>query len=263
MSLNNAPEPIAHFYDARVSLKPPGVPPSLSAPYEALYGEILKQFPGRSAQGLEIACGVGVHCLRLAELGYKMTGFDLSRESLQKAEQKKSALGLKNCTFHQGEAGQLLAVHPGPYDFILFVGSLYYFEWEEMLTKAQSYLKPNGRIFCIETNGSQPILNLYRRTVQLVRHRRDDRTLNHLLRLKDWNHLQQEFTADMKSFDFFTLIERVLERFGFKSRRLHRLCCWLDQKVLSRSWLRILAFKFFVIILPSRSGQGHAVKKEI
>lgn len=262
MNEKNSVEPVGEFYDARLSARLPDVPTSLSAPYDALYSEIQRLFPNKDASGLEVACGVGVHCLHLAHLGYRMTGFDLSRESLQVAENKRAALGLKNCAFFHGEAGELLRSHPGPYDFILFVGSLYYFEWEEMLQKLQRNLKPNGRIFCVETNGSQPILNLFRRSMQLIQRRRDERTLNHLLRLKDWNYIQQEFAADIKSYDFFTLIERVLEKFGIKSPLLHRICRWLDRKILSAAWLRILAFKFFVVI-PQRSGQGHVIKTEV
>ena len=71
---------------------------------------------GAKSKGLELGCGSGAFCRRLARAGFCMSGADSSPEMLAKAENLAREEGLK-ISFFRADAAHLRA--PEKYDFIL------------------------------------------------------------------------------------------------------------------------------------------------
>lgn len=97
---------------------------------------------------LDVACGTGRHAVRLAELGYEVTGVDINTESLDSARAHAADHGV-TATFLEGDFLELSPVAPGPFDALYCVGnSLSFCETEEQVAGAlrefRSALRPGG-----------------------------------------------------------------------------------------------------------------------
>jgi len=95
---------------------------------------------------LDLCCGVGRHSLVLAEMGYDVTGIDLTKYYIECAEKSTSKLGL-NCNFLTGDMRNIPFV--GEFDAIFnyFTSWGYYSSEEdlEVLRQVTKALKPGGR----------------------------------------------------------------------------------------------------------------------
>lgn len=62
---------------------------------------------GEGDSVLDVACGTGILTLAMAERAGRVTGIDITPAMLQKAEAARSARGLHNATFQEGDAERL------------------------------------------------------------------------------------------------------------------------------------------------------------
>jgi len=117
---------------------------------EAAYvnGLIRKHLPA-AASLLDLGCGTGKHCLLLAEMGYEVTGVDMSKEMLSVAASTIASLNPPPAAidFHQGD---IRSIRLGrKYDVVtsLFHVMSYQTGNEDLqgaLDTARAHLKPGG-----------------------------------------------------------------------------------------------------------------------
>ena len=97
-----------------------------SEAYDEEYAQLFKElFSDSSFQNgktvLDVGCGTGNNSIRLATLGYQVTGIDLSPKSIEVAEQK--ALGQNRNLIFMVEDAEMTSFHPDTFD-ICFCGAI-------------------------------------------------------------------------------------------------------------------------------------------
>lgn len=131
----------------------PVLPPERTArEVEGIAGllELLGAPPGSAV--LDLACGHGRHAIPLAQRGYRVTGQDLSRVFLRRAEDDSRAAGVDVRWVH-GDMRQV--PFEAEFDAVINIFTAFgYFETEdenlEVLRQVRKALKPGG-VFVLET----------------------------------------------------------------------------------------------------------------
>jgi SAM-dependent methyltransferase len=77
-----------------------------------IIGKQFQQVPAASTKVLDLCCGIGIHAIALANEGYEVVGFDLSKHCLDKAEHlaKQNELSEKRVRFYQGDVRQVFDI---------------------------------------------------------------------------------------------------------------------------------------------------------
>jgi len=108
---------------------------------------------------LDLACGKGRHSIQLNELGYNVTGLDLSKESIQFAKQFEN----NKLHFTNGDMRKLNFKEKFDLVFNLFTSFGYFHEETDNLKVIKSIadtLKPKGKLVLDYLNTSRVIKNL-------------------------------------------------------------------------------------------------------
>lgn len=107
----------------------------------------------KNEKALDIGCGTGIQSQRLANLGYIVTGIDISEGLIYKAKEKFKANNLLGHTFliHNAET---LPFPDNSFDMVNCCGPTLPFikNWESTLKEVSRCLKPNG-LFLLEVEG--------------------------------------------------------------------------------------------------------------
>jgi SAM-dependent methyltransferase len=69
---------------------------------------------------LDLACGIGRHAIAMAELGFKVTGIDLSEDRVGYARNEAQKRGLRNCQFMVADLRELRLESKYNYAYCLF-----------------------------------------------------------------------------------------------------------------------------------------------
>jgi len=223
------------------------MPRHVAEPY--LYVErLLKELRARGASRLlDLCCGTGLHSIYPAKLGYAVAGVDISPKSIRAARQLAALNGVsERCEFEVQDANDRLRM-PEQFDVILISGSLYYFPVAQTLELLSQRLTAGGHFICVETNGDNQIMNVYRLVRARLRRDRDRRVLTNLLGLYEIGQVERQFqNAVVTFFDCSTLLGVFLGRRTILGTYYHRLSRRLDAFLLNRLKLRRLAFKFVI-----------------
>lgn len=101
--------------------------------------------PERASTLLDLGCGPGLYCSRLAKQGLDVTGIDFSRRSVKYAKEYAKSNNLKIKYFHQD---YLTIDYHEAFDVIIMIfcdfGVLSNNERDRLLTKIHKALKPSG-----------------------------------------------------------------------------------------------------------------------
>lgn len=104
------------------------------------------------ARALDLCCGTGIQSLRLAGLGYRVTGVDLAPQLLALAKAKLEAAGHPGAVFAEGDAASIPA-KGGTFDLVTCCGALSMIgPWREALAEIARCLRPGGRLL-LEVEG--------------------------------------------------------------------------------------------------------------
>lgn len=103
---------------------------------------ITRGFLSADAVMLNVGCGTGSLCLRLADTGAQLHGIDISAEMLRIARDK--AAGTPNVTFHQGQLADA-PFAPGSLDVLSAYSLLHLLpDRADFLRQALALLRPGG-----------------------------------------------------------------------------------------------------------------------
>ena len=103
---------------------------------------LIEKFSSRDTQILDLGCGTGILIERLARLGYRVDGADISKEMLMQID--RTHFG-DRCRLYQADIFNLSALHQSRYDAIVSRWVLpHFYDWPKILDSVYSVLKPNG-----------------------------------------------------------------------------------------------------------------------
>ena len=104
------------------------------------------------ARALDLCCGTGIQSLRLAGLGYRVTGLDLAPQLLAIAKGKLEAAGHGGAVFAEGDAAAIPA-RSAAFDLVTCCGALSMISpWRDTLAEIARCLRPGGRLL-LEVEG--------------------------------------------------------------------------------------------------------------
>lgn len=108
---------------------------------------------GTRPRALDVGCGTGIQSLRLAGLGYRVLGVDLSPALLAIAREKLRHAGHRDAVFVEGDAVTLPAP-AGAFDAVNCCGPTLSLvpDWPQALREIARCLKPGGRLL-LEVEG--------------------------------------------------------------------------------------------------------------
>jgi len=127
-------------------------------PYLALQREILALLAAgvpetasrRAVRVLEVGCGPGNLTLAIAEAGFTVVGVDAYEGLLEVAREKRRARHLPNLAFRQADVARGNTFHPGTFDQVVSVHSLYVHpEPARLLVEVQRLLRPGGHAILV------------------------------------------------------------------------------------------------------------------
>jgi SAM-dependent methyltransferase len=242
-----------NFYDRRgaralaaraATIGSESVPSFLAEPYEKIDDALRQLRSLGKIRFLDLCCGTGKYSVFAAQLGYDVTGIDISPLSIAAAVRLADAHGVSDrCRLLVGDA--LTTVGNEVFDVIFVGSSLYYLDLRAAINYVYKHLDPAGQFICIETNGDNSFLTLYRRLRARLRADRDAPTLSRLLGKHETAELRGAFAASrLQYYGFLTLAASAFTRFPSVETRCQALARSVDRLVLNRLGLHSLAFKF-------------------
>ncbi|MBN1795253.1 MAG: class I SAM-dependent methyltransferase [Sedimentisphaerales bacterium] len=123
--------------------------------------ELLQLQPG--ARVLDLCCGIGRHSLELARRGFEVTGFDRTKNYLQKAEEQAKIEGL-TIDFVQGDMRKFCALEEFDAVINLYTAFGYFEEQSDdkrVLLNAFASLKPGGKLL-IELMSKEVLARIFK-----------------------------------------------------------------------------------------------------
>ncbi len=75
----------------------------------------------RGMKVLDVGCGDGTTAVPMAMLGADVTGIDIARNLVAAGNRRASEAGLMNCSFHEGDASQLVGIADHSFDLVVSV----------------------------------------------------------------------------------------------------------------------------------------------
>ncbi len=199
-------------------------PHPLNIPKDALLASLL---PLQGKRVLDYGCGTGDLACELALCGAEVTGFDLSPESIAKAQRRAELHGLSERTsFHVLQAGQT-NLPPASFDVIVGSAILHHLHTElpGIYAEIDRLLKPHGAACFMEPVANSRLLRGLRRLVPVRSNATPD---ERQLRYDDFEPMRRYFSH--LEFQHFYCLERLIRVFGRK-RRIKRFLRRLDYRM--------------------------------
>ncbi|MDC0980120.1 class I SAM-dependent methyltransferase [Bdellovibrionales bacterium] len=223
-------------------------PLHVSAPYRR-FELLLKKTRHSNTKFLDLCCGTGVHSIFPAKNKYLVVGIDLSLASISYAKELAKQHRVEHlCSFKRGDVLELSAQLPTDFDYVFMSGGLYYFDVNKLLPIIVNRLKEEGGEFvCIETNGSNMLMNIYRQIKYFRSDRRDMRSIKSLLNRSDIQKVSKHFNyCELEYFDFLTLFCIFFRKIPLVYEPLWKILSRVDYFLLNKVGLSFLAFKFLL-----------------
>lgn len=149
--------------------------------------------PGKKCgKVLEVGCGSGAFGRRLAKKGFKVTGIDLSKVLVKKANKLARSEKLP----YKAVAGDVFNYRATGFDIVMCVGFLHHFEdLSPIINKLCGFLKKGGELAIMEPNGSNPVIKL----TELIRKKVwPFSTMPSLGTLNETNHTAGKYLSEFK-----------------------------------------------------------------
>lgn len=180
---------------------------------KALHSWMVKNAEG--AVALDYCCGLGNSTLALAESGATVHAIDISQEELKTAEKTARDAGYGDRTHFYAMDAENLEFPDDHFDVIVCLGVLHHLDLAKAYPQLARVLKPTGQILCMEAQGTNPLINLYRRRTP---HLRTSWEAEHILSLAQVKQAEAFFSeVEITYFHLFTILA-----IPFRKARLFR-----------------------------------------
>lgn len=195
---------------------------------------------------LDYGCGNGIHSILPAKLGAKVTGIDLSNESLAIARQRAKREGVQARTEFLQMDCEALTFNDKTFDIILDGGTFSSLDIKKAIPELARVLKSNGTLIAIETFGHNPLTNAKRKINKLLG-RRTGWAVKHIVKQHDIERMKQYF--GQVEVHYFHLVSLIA--FPFVSLRGGTLLLSLLEKIdaflLRLPFFQRYAFKVVIV----------------
>jgi ubiquinone/menaquinone biosynthesis C-methylase UbiE len=195
---------------------------------------------------LDYCCGSGLNSVFFSKMGAKVTGIDISKESIHVAKQRFKKHNLKDYDFFQMDA-HALNFEDDYFDVIICYKSLLYLNLDKAFKELNRVLKHGGKLIILENIGDNFIFNYYRLFKHIFKSRKYLFELNKL-KSKDLNISDKFFnTQETVYFDFFSIFGKLIKDV-LKIKISNKLLNSLDVFILRKLKVKFLAFTVVKIL---------------
>lgn len=203
----------------------------------------------KGAVALDYCCGLGHTSLALAEMGAQVHGIDISDGELETAKSRMAEAGLADrASFYQMDA-EKMTFEDDFFDIIVCSGVLHHLDLDHAYPELARVLKPTGEIICIEAQGTNPLINLYRKRTP---HLRTSWESEHILSVKQVRQASAYFDeVDITYFHLFTIAAIPFRKTKFFNQLLGILEA-VDKMVLKIPFVGRLAWQMIFVLKHPR-----------
>ena len=218
--------------------------PHLATPYNYIFHKLsLNKTHNSNLKLLDLCCGTGQFLTTFHQMNFKVHGVDLSKPSISYAQKAYSKN--KDLTLESGDAIGYLK-NNNNFKVIFCAGSLYYLPRPLALELLYNSLQSNGEYWGVETNGSNFLMNSFRKIKHRLKNHKDAHTLVGLIKASEMKNWDQYFDKiEIRYFDFLTLFAMFI-----KIKPLQKAYLSLTRKIdfflLNTLGLKFLAFKVVI-----------------
>lgn len=221
-----------------------GVDVMMMDSYKQVYKILEREVLGKTV--LDYGCGHGMHSVSIARFGGKVTGVDLSEESLKIAKSRTEKEGVGGqIQFVAGDC-ETLPFADQSFDIVFDGGTFSSLDIEKAFLEIARVLKPGGLLIGIETLGHNPLAN-FKRWLNKKRGTRTGWAADHIMKMSDIIRAKKYFDIrETKFFHFFSMFS-----FPFRNlpggKILFRSLDKIDNVVLKIPFLKRYGFKIVFV----------------
>lgn len=155
---------------------------------------------------LDYCCGIGGFSIMAAKAGARVTGIDISEESIKSCTRIANEHGVANLTsFHVMDA-EHTGFPDNSFDIAFCGGVLHHLGIGKAFQELSRILRPDGEIFCGEPLGYNPLIKWYRRRTPRMR---TEWEAEHVLTLEDIDLAKKYFGKVETKFLYLASIAAV------------------------------------------------------
>ena len=157
--------------------------------------------PGKKV--LDYCCGLGETSFKVLKNDAEVVGIDLSDKAIAHCQSEAKKHGLENkCSFYVMDA-ENTEFKDNSFDLAFCMGVLHHLNLQNAYQELSRLVKPEGKIFCLEALGHNPLIQLYRR---LTPQMRTEWETEHILTVEKIKQAEIYFEkVDIHFFNFSTL----------------------------------------------------------
>ena len=116
-------------------------------PYWYVFEAAKKHYEGGARKLLDFGCGVGINTVRLALIGFQVSGFDISPRCIATAEQLAAAHGVSDRTHFSVQASENLEYPNDSFDVVVGIDILHHVEIAPSVNECLRVLRPGGTAY--------------------------------------------------------------------------------------------------------------------
>jgi ubiquinone/menaquinone biosynthesis C-methylase UbiE len=197
---------------------------------------------------LDYGCGTGVKTISYASDRWRLTGIDISPESVKFARKLAQQRGIT--ADYMIMDCENMQFPDNRFDVIIDYGTFSSLDINKAMFEIIRVLKKNGTLIAIETLGHNPLYNL-RRKINVLTKRRTAWAAGHIMKLSDWAHMTSYFRqSEIKHFALLTpctvpLLKLVPGRYR---EHITNCCAKIDDRLLNYKSFQKMAFKTVAVM---------------
>jgi ubiquinone/menaquinone biosynthesis C-methylase UbiE len=197
---------------------------------------------------LDFCCGEGGGAIRMAQVGAKVFGVDISEESLESG--RAACAKYENQPEFIAMDAENLKFSDNYFDAIYAAGCFHHLDLDKTYAELHRVLKPGGTIMCNEALAHNPVFHYYRKRTP---HLRTPWEVPHILKVPDIMRAKKYFDKIDIQYHYLTILCAVPLRRTFLFEPAMALLGLIDKVILSIPGIRRLAWQCtFVMSQPRK-----------